>query len=207
MEKTVSVIAIVGTSGAGKSTLVRELVKRLGNAASLDFDDYIESSLYPHAVEWLANGADPNEFQTPEFVTAVQKLRNGESVINPMTKEEVKSARFLVLEEHFGRERELMREMIDMVVLIDIPWEIAHARKMLRKGEFLPWEDNPDLFIKNLREHLNWYMRVGRDFYLAVDKIVRKSSDLIVDGLFPTDKNVEEVYNFIQKRCTDELNQ
>lgn len=203
MISPVFVIAIVGTSGAGKSTLIKELVKVLGDATCLSFDDYMEASTYPPAVQWLAEGADPNQFQTPEYVAAVQKLINGESVINPMTKEEVRPARFLVLEEHFGRERDLLRDVIDMVVLVDIPLEIAHARKILRKGDFLPWENNPDLFIKNLRDHLNWYMRVGRDFYLAVDAMVRRNCDLVVNGMLPTEKIVEQVYSFIKRRLAD----
>ena len=179
---------------------MKELVKVLGDAASLSFDDYIATSVYPPAVQWLAEGADPNRFQTPDFVADVQRLRNGEIIVNPMTKEEVKPARFLVLEEHFGRERAVMRDQIDLVVLIDIPFEIAHARKILRKGEFLPWEENPDLFIKNLRDHLNWYMRVGRDFYLAVDKMVRKDCDLIVDGILPTERIAEDIHRFVMRK-------
>jgi uridine kinase len=204
MANRVFVIALVGTSGAGKSTLMRELVKVLGDATSLSFDDYIESSTYPPAIQWLADGADPNQWLTPDYVRDVQKLRNGESIINPMTKEEVKPAQFLVLEEHFGRERDLMRDLIDMLVLIDIPLEIAHARKILRKGDFLPWEDNPDLFLKNLRDHLNWYIRVGRDFYLAVHKMVRTNCDLIVDGSLPTEKMAEDVCRFIKESLSDE---
>lgn len=203
----VIVIAIVGTSGAGKSTLVGELVKRLDDANSLSFDDYIETSTYPSAVQWLADGADPNQFQTPEFVTDVQKLINGTSIIHPETKQKIKPARFLVLDEHFGREREIMRELIDMVILIDIPLEIAHARKMLRKGKFFPWEDNPELFIKDLRDHLNWYMRIGRDFYIAVDKRVRRNCDLIVNGLLPTETIADEVYQFVMNRLENESKQ
>ena len=194
------VIAISGPSGAGKSTLIDALVKRLGDAASLSFDDYESTSVYPPAKQWLADGADPNQFQTPGFVADIHRLKNGEAILHPDTKEEIKPKRFLVLEEHFGRERDAMKELIDYVVLIDIPLEIAHARKLLRKGDFLPWEDNPDLFIKNLREHLDWYMRVGRDFYLAVNNTVGKSCDLIVDGMLPTSEIAEKVYPLIMER-------
>lgn len=204
MEKPVFVIALVGTSGAGKSTLMKGLIEVLGDASCLSFDDYLDSSTYPPVVQWLKDGADPDRFLTPDFVRDVQRLKKGEAIINPMTKKEVRPARFLVLEEHFGRERELMRDVIDLVILIDIPLEIAHARKILRKGDFLPWEDNPDLFITNLRDHLNWYMRVGRDFYVTADTMVRKNCDLIVDGLLPAEKIVEQVYIFLQERLADE---
>lgn len=204
MEKTVFVIALVGTSGAGKSTLMRELVNVLGDAVCLSFDDYFATSTFPKTAEWLAEGADPNQFLTPDFIRDVQKLKNGESIIHPERKEEIKPARFLVLEEHFGRERDLMRGMIDLVILIDIPLEIAHARKMLRKGKFLPWEDDRDLFITNLRDHLQWYIRVGRAFYVAVDQMVRKSCDFIVDGLLPTEQIANQIHDFIKKRLAHE---
>ena len=207
MEKPVFVIALVGTSGAGKSTLMRELVNVLGDAVYLSFDDYFATSTFPKAADWLAEGADPNQFLTPDFVRDVQKLRSGEAIFHPETKEEIKPARFLVLEEHFGRERELMRDMIDMVILIDIPLEIAHARKMLRKGKFLPWEDDPELFITNMRDHLQWYIRVGRDFYVTVDKVVRKNCDFIVDGLLPTEQIVNQVLDFIKRRLVHESEQ
>lgn len=207
MTRPVSVIALVGTSGAGKSTIMRALVKVLDDAACLSFDDYHASSTFPKAADWLAEGADPNQFLTPDFIRDVQKLRNGEPIIHPETKEEVKPARFLVLEEHFGRERTMMKNLIDLVILIDIPLEIAHARKMLRKGTYLPWEDDPELFITNLRDHLTWYMRVGRDFYLTVDKMVRGNCDLIVDGLLPTEKIVRQVHTFIKIKFVDEPKQ
>ena len=203
MEKPVVVIALVGTSGAGKSTLMRGLVNALGDAVCLSFDDYFATSTFPKAAEWLAEGADPNQFLTPDFIRDVQKLRNGESIIHPETKEEIKPAHFLVLEEHFGRERDLMRDMIDLVILIDIPLEIAHARKMLRKGKFLPWEDDPELFITNMSDPLQWYIRVGRDFYVAVDKMVRKNCDFIVDGLFPAEQIVEQVHSFIKRQLVN----
>src|SRR4030095_7978652 len=164
------VIAIPGHSVAGKSTLIDELVNLLGDAISLSIDDYASSSVYPPAPQWLAGGADSNQFQTPEFVADVRKLHNGESIHDPATNKEIKPTRFLVLEEPFGRGRDALLDMINFVVLVDMPLEIAHARKILRKNEFLPWEDNPEVFINHLREHLNWYIAVGRDFYMAVNK-------------------------------------
>jgi len=193
------VIAIAGISGAGKSTLIKELVKLLGDAISLSLDEYETSSTYPPAIPWLKEGADPNQFQTPQLVADIQKLKHGESIIHPETQEEIKPARFLILEEPFGRGREALRELIDFVVLVDIPLETAHARKILRKNEFLPWEDNPEVFIKNLREHLNWYIRTGRDFYIAVYNRVRKNCDLIVDGSLPTEKIAEQIIHALPR--------
>jgi uridine kinase len=194
------VIAIAGPSGAGKSTLIESLVARLGSANALSLDDYQASSTYPPVKQWLEGGADPDQFQTPQFITDALALREGKSIIHPVTGKVVKLARYLVLEEPFGRARSGMRELIDFVVYLEIPLEIAHARKILRKNEFLPWEDNPDLFIQNLREHLLWYIDFGRDFYLAAEKSACQDCDLIVDGTLPTEQMADKIIEVIDKR-------
>lgn len=193
------VIAITGHSGAGKSTLIQELVTRLEDAVSLSFDSYESTSTYPPGKQWLEAGADPNEFRTPQLVEDVRKLKNGNPIIHPETGAEIRPARYLILEEYFGRGRAAMQEMIEFVVLVDVSLEIAHARKLLRRNDFLPWEDNPEVFMRNLREHLNWYLQVGRNFYLAVNNTVRKDCDLILDGALPTSQMAEEIINALKK--------
>lgn len=197
------VIAIAGHSGSGKSTLVRNLSARLGDSILLGIDDY-DASSYPHAVEWIERGADPNEFQTPQFFADVRALKEGGTIVHPETREETKPAKHLIIEEPFGKGRDALRSLIDLAIYVDTPLEVAYARKLLRKSDFLPWEDDPPVFIEHLRENLEWYLRVGRRFYQAVEASARKDCDLIVDGLLPAEKIVEQVYAFIQKRLADE---
>ena len=193
------VVAIAGTSGAGKSTLIENLVARLDNANALSLDDYRSSSIYPPVGEWLEAGADPNQFETPQFSADALALKEGRSIIHPVTQEVVEPGPYLILEEHFGRARSAMRDLIDFLVYVETPLEIAHARKILRKGDFLPWEDNPDLFIENLREHLIWYINFGRDFYIAVKRSACKDYDLIVDGTLSTEEIADQVIEAIHK--------
>jgi uridine kinase len=148
------VIAIAGHSGAGKSTLIEHLISRLGNANALSLDEYESSSTYPPASKWIEDGADPNEFQTPQFDADVTALKNGKSIIHPETKKEIRPGRFLIIEEPFGRGRDALHDMIDFVVYVDTPLEVAYMRKISRKNNFLPWEDNPDIFIANLRQNI-----------------------------------------------------
>ena len=194
------VIAIAGTSGAGKSTLIERLVERLGNANALSLDDYQDTSIYPPVGEWLEGGADPNQFETPQFIADVVALTQGRSIIHPITGAVLQPARYLVLEEHFGRAREGMRGSIDFLIYMEVPLEIAHARKILRRNDFLPWEKNPDLFMQNLREHLLWYINFGRDFYLAVQRSARKDCDLVLDGTLSTDQMADKIIDAIHKR-------
>jgi len=193
------VIAIAGHSGAGKSTLIEHLCLRLKGANALSLDEYTSSSTYPPASKWIADGADPNEFLSPRFDADLRALKDGKSVNHPETKQEIKPNRFLIIEEPFGRGRAPLRDLIDFVVYVDVPLEVAYIRKVLRKNDFLPWEDDPDVFIKHLRENMEWFLRVGRTFYLAVAKRVLEDSDLIVDGTRPTEEIADKIMEAIRK--------
>ena len=200
MAKSTFVIAIAGHSGAGKSTIIEKLAAKLDNAIVLKLDDYTSSSHYPPMKTWIENGANPNEYLTPKFAADIQTLKQGESIIHPESMQEISPAGFLIIEEPFGREREVMNRLIDFVVYIDVSLEIAHARKILRKNEFLPWEDDPDLFIKNLRDHLSWYLKSGREFFLTVGNLARKDCDLVIDGTLIPDVIVDHIIVAVAER-------
>ena len=168
MASSTFVITIAEHSGAGKSTVIEKLVSQLGNANSLSLDEYAASSMYPSTAKWIQEGADPNEFQTPHFVNDIAELKNGKGICHPSTGKNINPNHFLIIEEPFGRERDALHDLIDFVVYIDLPLDVAYARKLARKSEFLPWEDDPDIFIVNLRQNLEWYLSIGREFYLAV---------------------------------------
>src|SRR5687768_13867478 len=133
-------IALSGPSGAGKSTLIQALSSRLGTAVASRIDDYEATSIYPDTAHWLAEVADPNMFQTPQFIADVRALRSGGSIFLLDSSAVIHPTHFLIVEEPFGRGREQMRDLIDFVVYIDLPLEIALARKILRQNAFLPWE-------------------------------------------------------------------
>jgi uridine kinase len=175
------VAAFAGHSGAGKSTLIKELSLLTGDVNVLQIDNY-DSSSYPPAVKWIEDGADPNEFQTPQFFSDILALKSGKSIFHPNTNQEVKPARFLFIEEPFGKGRQAISGLIDLAIYIDTPLEIALARRLLRMSNFIS-QDNSEFTI---HEHLQWYLRAGRIFYMAVERIARKNCDLIVDGLLST---------------------
>lgn len=199
MVKTL-VFAVAGHSGAGKSTLIHHLAARLGNAITLSVDEYKASSFYPTAEAWLDRGADPNEFKFPQFDADVRALINGQSILHPETKETLQPAPFLIIEEPFGRGRATVQGLIDLVVYLDTPLEVAYIRKISRKNDFLPWEDDPELFMRHLRENMEWYLRVGRKFYLAIGERVRKDCDLFINGLLPSDQAAEEILKIVKAK-------
>ena len=192
------VIAVAGHSGAGKSTLITQLVSRLGNANALSLDSYRSTSIYPEPEKWIEDGADPNEFKLPRFDEDVRSLKNGTPIPDPESGREISPAPYLILEEHFGRGRDALCDLIDFVVYLDTPLEVAYIRKLARKTDFLPWEDHPSLFIKNLRSNLEWYQRIGRRFYHAVSDHVRDNCDLIVDGLLPSATIADQILEAVR---------
>ena len=194
------VIAIAGHSGAGKSTVIENLVSQLGNANSLSLDEYESSSIYPSTMKWLEDGANPNEFQSVQFVADITTLKNGNGILHPITGKKIEAASFLIVEEPFGRERKALHDLIDLVVYIDVPLEVAYARKLARKNEFLPWEDDPETFISNLRGNLEWFLGSGREFYLALARRVQPNCDLILDGTLPVESITSQILAVIEKR-------
>src|SRR5689334_9824760 len=147
------VVAFAGHSGAGKSTLIQELSSLTGDVNVLRIDDY-DSSSYPTAVKWIEDGADPNEFQTPQFVSDILALKKGKSIFHPDTNQEVDPARFLFIEEPFGRGREAVGRLIDFSIYVDTPLEIALARRLLRMNNLI-LQGNSDIAIQ---DHLEWYL-------------------------------------------------
>jgi hypothetical protein len=105
----------------------------------------------------------------------------------------------IVLEEPFGRERDELATMIDYVVCIDLPLEIALARKLLRMTNFLLAEESADALAQHLQYFLPWYLTSGRDLYLAVNRHVLANCDLVIDGTQPPDTIVSTVAEAIGK--------
>jgi uridine kinase len=194
------VIAVGGPSGAGKSTVVRNLVARLGDALALYFDDYESSSTYPAIEQWLANGANPNDFLTPQLSADLRALAAGQVITLSHNGQITKPARVIVLEEPFGRERAEVADLIDFVVCIDLPLEIALARKLLRMLNFFLAEQTPDAFAKHLQFFLPWYLESGRELYRLVQQQVLRSCDLIADGMLPPDALVDVIETAVRAK-------
>ena len=194
------VIAVSGPSGAGKSTLVRNLVARLGDAVALFLDDYEASSIYPDMTQWLADGADPNQFQTPQLHMDLRALRAGQAITQPHNGQIAHPAGVIVLEEPFGRERAEMAGLIDFVICVDLPLEIALTRKLLRMLNFFVDEQTPDAFAKHLQFFLPWYLESGRELYRLVQQRVLRSCDLIADGMLPPDALADSVEAAVRGR-------
>jgi uridine kinase len=189
------VIVIAGTSGAGKSTLVQATASLLHDAVTFHFDDYASVSHYPaDAAHWLAEGADPDAWQTPEFLADLCSLRSGQPVTLPRSHRLVRPGRHIVVEEPFGRARRGMADLADFVVFIDLPLELALARRLLRDVTVRFRPRHPlatmranERALEHVRHFLTDYLDDWRDAYAAVNRIALQQADLVIDGRLPTD--------------------
>lgn len=190
------VVAISGVSGAGKSTLVQSVVERLGNAVPLCFDDYESVSTYPPDLErWVVAGGDPDCWRTPQFAGGLLALRHGKAIYLPDGRR-VEPAPVIVVEEPFGRERAEMARLIDFVVLIETPLEIALMQKLQQHLAYLDVNRHIDA-LAHLRTYLNHYPTY-RNVYRAVLQRVASNCDLRVDGQAPVDRSVDLIVQHIQ---------
>ncbi|MEL7071372.1 MAG: hypothetical protein AAGN15_22365 [Cyanobacteria bacterium J06581_3] len=196
------VVAISGPSGAGKTSLVQKVTERLEDAVALHFDDYATVSTYPtNFAQWVSEGADPNQWKTPQLIQDLSALRRGESIVLPIRKRTLHPARFVIVEEPFGRKRAGMTHLIDFVVFVDLPLEMALARRLLRDAEWCLKEKSAEYLSIYLKEYLTNYLTNGmRDMYFEVTEMVLKDCDLKLNGRKALNKLSDKVIAALQER-------
>src|SRR5690606_23407837 len=130
-------IAVVGPPGSGKSTLAAALQRRLPEAAVLAYDDYetLTGEGPERIAAWLDGGADPEQIDLAAFVGAAARLSRGETVRAP-DGTTMRAGRFLVIDTPFGRRHAATAPFIDLEVWLDLPLDMALARKI---RQFAGW--------------------------------------------------------------------
>jgi uridine kinase len=203
------VIAVSGYSGAGKSTVVSHLSKRF-NCAALFFDDYASRKDFPiDLTVWLKEGGNPNLIRTPLLRNDLIQLLNGHPVElvkgNGWAKEYginheqndvqiIKPSPLLIVEEPFGREREEIKDLVDIVVYLNLEPEIALGRRIHDLIKYL--RSDSEVLINLLDHFLYDYLFQGvRDMYVEIGKRVISNSDLIINA----NNNIKEIVDEISE--------
>jgi uridine kinase len=196
------VIAIGGASGAGKTTLVNRVASLLGDATTLFFDNYATVSTYPADMSaWVLSGADPNAWQTPQLAADLLALRGGQSIVSPSGGTPRESAKYIVVEEPFGRERQAMRGAIDLVAIIDVPLEVALARRIRRNLHSAVAQNSGSEYLRELDQYLAAYLEGQvRELYQVVTSRALQSCDVILDGLKPIEVLAEQIVAAVRSR-------
>jgi len=205
------IIAVSSVSGGGKTTLVKRTAGFL-KATVLFFDDYAAVSKYPPDIKkWVEDGADVNEWKTPQFAQDLAALRSGNSIFSPIDGVSILPSEFIVIEEPMGRERAEMASLIDFVVVIDTPLEIALTRRLLRDLGPISLEDIDKAtkeqliegavqIVSYLKDYLSGYLDAGRDLYIAVQERAKANCDLVLDGALPVDELAHQIFTAVQDK-------
>jgi uridine kinase len=179
-----SLVTISGFSGSGKTSLTDALATNLKDALVLKFDELdslmVWSDDYP---EWLAQGADYEAFN-------LDRMR---AHVDQTIKES--HARCVIFDYPNGKLHSAFKDVIDLAVYVDTPLDIAMARRLLRD---LPNEHSAAQ--EWLKEELQAYLVAGRNAYLEMDKQVKPSCDLLVDGTRPIDELVSIILQEMKTR-------
>jgi len=177
------VIAVSGAIGAGKTALVTALSERLGDATVVYMDHYQRfTDLSIEAVrDWVRAGADPNTLDIPDLASHIQQLKQGNPVQDSVTGCIQQPAKYILVETQFGRQRKDLADCIDFLIWIDVPLDIALARKIrqfIGSGD----QDAGSLHPHWLGEYLDNYLSLIRELLLAQRRSMRADADMIVDG-------------------------
>ncbi len=180
------VIAISGPPGSGKTSLMFELSKRIPGAF-MDYDNY--QNITEHSARgissWMQEGADYSDFVIPALAEDLRRLKTGESVIEPDTDREIAPQDHIFFETPLGREHKETGRLIDVLVWIDVPLDVALARNIKAFNELFLSHDH----LKQLKDDLGWldtylanYLQHTRAMLISQRQKIKKTSDIIIDG-------------------------
>jgi uridine kinase len=197
------VIAIAAPIGAGKTTLTNALATVLGNAPTIYFDNY-ECATEKSVTElqaWLHNGADFNEFIAPNLAKDLSALKGGNTYFDPLTLTEIKQRKFIVFEAPMGKEYFETAHLIDLLVWIELPLDVALARKInqLTRECLANKANETQGFLAWLDDYLKNYLLVVRQVLLLQKQKVSVNADIIVDGEATLDTMVQQILAKIEK--------
>jgi uridine kinase len=166
------VVAVSAPPGGGKTSLVRALATRLGDAATIHFDDYEELTRRPpeEMLDWLRQGGDWNALDLSRLAGDLAHLRAEAP------------ERYVLFDTLLGRQHAALARSIDLVIWIDIPLDLALARKI---REFASWGEDAGEFRAWLTPYLEHYLAGIRDLIALQATATAASADLVLDGRAP----------------------
>lgn len=176
------VIAVAAPMGGGKSTLVDALAAALGSdagpAPTLRFDDYEHATRQSvdQLAQWLAGGADFDRLEAPGLAADLAAWRSGGTA---------SCATDLVFEMPLGRAWTATAAHIDLLVWVDVPLDIALARRLRDIGGGL-LQQGPDADLRQglswLHDYLGHYLQTLHAVLAVQRRVVRADADVLVDG-------------------------
>ena len=181
------VIGIAGGAGAGKTSLVQALGAQMPDSVAIHIDNYQRITRQPvhKLMQWLERGADFDEFPIPELPEHLERLKRGETVLNPVTGGELASRKYILFETHFGRAHRATGRYIDLLVWIDTPLDVALARNVkdfLEPALREPPTQAPRDRAAWVYNYLNNYLANVRQLVHMQQERVGADADVLIDG-------------------------
>jgi len=195
------VICISGPSGAGKSSLMERSVELLEDAVSFYFDAYQSTLRFPDDLFERINRGEkvaPHEVRNDEFLRDLTQLHNGMEVTDPWNRK-LMPAKFIIVEEPFGRLREGMDAIIHTSVCIDLPLEISLCRRMIRNLTYdyvnEPPQERLDRILNYVTSYHDFEGKAMRHLY----EHLKLRSDLLLDGLKSKETIVQQLLEHLKE--------
>ncbi len=187
------IIGISGKTGAGKSSLSKILASRL-RATLIEWDEFDVLSTEPEDyIFWFHNGQNYSEFKRESLAAVLDQLKNGKSIIHPVTKENLISKNFIIFDAPLGRLHHETGRYIDTMLHIEVPLDILLCRRILR--------DLKEATTNDILDEIQFYLNHSRPLFLDTD--LKKSADLIIDGMLPLEQEAQIVMNYLDKPIND----
>jgi uridine kinase len=191
----VRVVGITSVSGGGKTATTLRLAEVLCDAVAIHFDDYDDTNVHPDDLQhWFADGAHYDTYETPLFARHLQTLKAGHSICYPIGGTIVGPARYVVADAPLGRAQSDSGKLIDLLVFVDTPLDIAMARRILRDIELA---DEP---LQSVKAELLGYETRAKSIYEHFRGRMRADADLIIGGTLGIDLIVERIRSEVKSR-------
>ena len=133
-----------------------------------------------------------------EFSHDIEQLVMGNSIKIPNKDKLINPAKFVIVEEPFGRGRQGMDKLVDFVVCLDTPLEIALARRLLEWTKLENDKSNQTLL--KINGYLTQYLMGVKDLYRIVNEGVKSNCDLIINGIDPVEDMIKTIITELNRR-------
>jgi uridine kinase len=186
------VVAIAAPPGGGKTTLSKAVSGKLGGAPILHYDDY-ETFTQRSPAEmqaWLERGARVDEITVPGFAEELARLR-------------ASGAHHVVVDSPLGRAHPATADVIDLLIYIDTPFDVALARVMRGQAGLAAQARDAGAvqnFARWLGSYLDSYLAFTRRSYEVQRAAVLPQADLVLDGMLAPEELCRHALDAIAKR-------
>jgi uridine kinase len=164
--------------------------------------------------QWIQDGADPSRIQVPKLKEDLFSLLKGRSIKYPLGDKIVSSADYIILEKPSGRERQEIREYIDLVVYIDVPQDVCVTRLIQRVLDMVAWDakgtfagESKEDLVRQLDAAAMWidHYQKTRAVYMSGSSAVKQIADILIDGMKSVNEITSEILNAIREKFGDPI--